>query len=61
MTGAADLVLGPARQALADALPLALMHSAPPVRLARCGPGAGALGASYLPGTTVPAPAGASA
>jgi len=52
--GATDLVLVPARLALADALPLSRMSPAPPVRLASCGPGAGALGAAYLPGTLTP-------
>jgi glucokinase len=47
--GAADLVLVPARQALAEATPLSNVVAAPPVRLATCGADAGALGASYLP------------
>jgi glucokinase len=52
--GATDLILVPARLALADALPLSRMSPAPPVRLASCGAGAGALGAAYLPGTVTP-------
>jgi glucokinase len=47
--GATDLVLIPARRALAEATPLSNVVPAPPVRLATCGADAGALGASYLP------------
>ena len=63
--GATDLVLIPARRALAQATPLSNVVAAPPVRLATCGADAGALGASYLPDMTdligSHTPAGASA
>jgi glucokinase len=47
--GAADLLLNPARRALADATPLSEVAAAPPIHLATCGADAGALGATYLP------------
>jgi len=50
--GATDLVLIPARRALAEATPLSNVVAAPPIRLATCGADAGALGASYLPDMT---------
>jgi glucokinase len=50
-TGATDLILIPARRALAEATPLSNVVAAPPVGLATGGADAGALGASYLPGT----------
>jgi glucokinase len=60
--GATDLVLIPARRALAEATPLSNVAAAPPVHLAACGPDAGALGASYLPDMNGSrTPAGASA
>ncbi|HEY0718478.1 MAG TPA: ROK family protein, partial [Streptosporangiaceae bacterium] len=60
--GAADLVLIPARRALAQATPLSNVAAAPPILLATCGADAGALGASYLPGMNGSrTPAGASA
>ncbi|HXP55615.1 MAG TPA: ROK family protein [Streptosporangiaceae bacterium] len=60
--GATDLVLLPARQALAQAPPLSSVVAAPPIRLATCGADAGALGASYLPDLNDHrTPAGASA
>jgi glucokinase len=60
--GATDLILGPARRALAGAPPLSSVVAAPPIRLATCGAGAGALGASYLPDLNDRrTPAGASA
>jgi glucokinase len=61
-TGATDLVLIPARRALAEATPLSAVTAPPPVHLAACGADAGALGASYLPTTNgTRTPAGASA
>jgi len=61
-TGATDLVLIPARRALADSTPLSTVAAAPPVRLATGGADAGALGASYLPDISDRrTPAGASA
>ena len=61
-TAAADLVLIPARRALAEATPLSNVVAAPPVRLATGGADAGALGASYLPDMSARLnPAGASA
>jgi glucokinase len=60
--GAADLVLIPARRALAEATPLSNVAAAPPIQLATCGADAGALGASYLPDMNGSrTPAGASA
>lgn len=60
--GATDLVLLPARRALAEAPPLSGVVAAPPIRLATCGADAGALGASYLPDLNDHrTPAGASA
>jgi glucokinase len=60
--GATDLLLVPARQALAEAPPLSNVVAAPPIRLATCGADAGALGASYLPDLNDRrTPAGASA
>ena len=63
--GATDLILSPARRALAEATPLSNVVAAPPVGLATCGADAGALGASYLPDMTDSngsrTPAGASA
>ena len=59
--GAPDLILIPARQALAEATPLSNVVAAPPVGLATAGADAGALGASYLPDMNAPrTPAGAS-
>jgi glucokinase len=61
-TGATDLVLIPARRALAEATPLSAVVAPPPVHLAACGADAGALGASYLPAANgTRTPAGASA
>jgi glucokinase len=59
-TGATDLILIPARRALAEATPLSNVVAAPPVSLATGGADAGALGASYLPDMNAPrTPAGA--
>jgi glucokinase len=59
--GATDLILIPARRALADATPLSNVVAAPPVSLATGGADAGALGASYLPDMNAArTPAGAS-
>jgi glucokinase len=61
-TGATDLVLIPARRALAEVTPLSNVVAAPPVSLATGGADAGALGASYLPDMNARrTPAGASA
>lgn len=49
-TGATDLLLIPARRALAAAAPLSDVRPVPPMLIATCGPDAGALGATYLPG-----------
>jgi predicted NBD/HSP70 family sugar kinase len=47
--GATDLLLIPARRALAEATPLSSVTPVPPIQLATCGADAGALGATYLP------------
>jgi glucokinase len=61
-TGATDLILIPARRALAEATPLSNVAAAPPIQLATCGADAGALGAAYLPDMNGSrTPAGASA
>ncbi len=60
-TGAGRLLLDPAQRALAGALPLSSIIPAPPIRLATCGPAAGAIGATYLPGMISKSPTGVSA
>ena len=60
--GATDLILIPARRALAEATPLSNVVAAPPIQLATGGADAGALGASYLPDMNLSrSPAGAPA
>ncbi len=58
---AGRLLLDPAQRALAGALPLSSIIPAPPIRLATCGPAAGAIGATYLPGMISKSPTGVSA
>ena len=59
--GAGRLLLDPAQRALAGALPLSSIIPAPPVRLATCGPAAGAIGATYLHGMISKSATGVSA